>query len=164
MDKFYFDTLLDTKIYDQTYQTRTIQFLYAFLYIYICRYTAKQGLLLPFKVSKMKLEFGRKLAECRKAKKLSQRDLAKLLNTSYSVIGKYEREEMTPSIEAAVKLAGLLGTTVGYLLGENKESLLFKDPAMLKRLEEIEGLPDEDKSGVLYALDNLLRAAKFKTL
>lgn len=112
----------------------------------------------------MSLDFGKKLTECRKAKGLSQKELANLLNTSHSVIGKYEREEMTPSIEAAVKLAKLLDTTVGYLLGENEDSQLLKDPAMLKRLHDIENLPMEDKNGVLYALDNLLKAAKLKTL
>ena len=71
---------------------------------------------------------------------------------------------MTPSIEAAVKLANLLDTTVGYLLGENKQSKLLKDPAMLKRLQDIENLPKEDKVHVLYAVDNLLKAAKFKSL
>lgn len=112
----------------------------------------------------MKLDFGNKLAECRKAKGLSQKELAQLLKTSHSVIGKYEREEMTPSIEAAVKLAKLLDTTVGYLLGENKQATLLKDPAMLKRLQDIENLTDEDKHCVLYTVDNLLKAAKFKTL
>ncbi len=112
----------------------------------------------------MSLDFGKRLAECRKAKGLSQKELATQLNTSHSVIGKYEREEMTPSIEAAVKLANLLDTTVTYLLGENKDSKLLKDPAMLKRLQEIEGLTQEDKNGVLYALDNLLKAAKLKTI
>jgi transcriptional regulator with XRE-family HTH domain len=112
----------------------------------------------------MSLDFGKKLAECRKAKGLSQKELAKLLNTSHSVIGKYEREEMTPSIEAAVKLANLLDTTVAYLLGQNKDANLMKDPAMFRRLQEIENLPQEDKDGVLYALDNLLKAAKFKTI
>jgi len=112
----------------------------------------------------MSLDFGKKLAECRKAKNLSQKELAKLLNTSHSVIGKYEREEMTPSIEAAVKLAKLLDTTVGYLLGENKDAELLKDPKMLKRLQDIDTLPNEDKNGILYALDNLLKAAKLKTI
>ena len=104
----------------------------------------------------MSLAFGKKLAECRKAKGLSQKELAKLLNTSHSVIGKYEREEMTPSIEAAVKLANLLDTTVGYLLGENKEATLLKDPKMLKRLEDIDNQPTEGKQCILYAIDKLL--------
>ena len=112
----------------------------------------------------MSLDFGKKLAMCRKAKGLSQKELAKLLNTSHSVIGKYEREEMTPSIEVAVKLATILETTVGYLLGENEDAELLKDPAMLKRLQDIDNLPNEDKNGILYALDNLLKAAKLKTI
>jgi len=53
---------------------------------------------------------------------------------------------------------------VAYLLGENKDANLMKDPAMFNRLQEIENLPQEDKTGILYALDNLLKAAKFKTI
>ncbi|MGB4292180.1 MAG: helix-turn-helix transcriptional regulator [Bacteroidales bacterium] len=47
--------------------------------------------------------FGKKLWECREAKGLSQKELAELLNTSYPVIGKYERDKMELSIEAAKK-------------------------------------------------------------
>jgi len=143
---------------------KPLRFLNTFLCVYICIYAPNQGVLIPFKVDSMKLDFGNKLAECRKAKGLSQKELAALLKTSHSVIGKYEREEMTPSIEAAVKLANLLDTTVGYLLGENKQSKLLKDPAMLKRLQDIENLPKEDKVHVLYAVDSMLKAAKLKSL
>jgi len=104
--------------------------------------------------------FGKKLKECREEKGLSQRELAKLLNTSYSVIGKYERDQMTPSIEAAKKLAELLGTTVGYLLSETEQVNVLKDPSMLKRLNDIAGLPDSDKSHILYTIDNLLASVK----
>lgn len=104
--------------------------------------------------------FGKKLRECREAKNLSQKELASLLKTSYSVIGKYERDEMSPSIKAAQTLANLLDTTVGYLLGESKSSNIFKDPTMLKRLNDIISLPDKDKEHILYAIDNLLASAK----
>jgi len=77
--------------------------------------------------------FGKKLTECRKEKYLSQKDLAKAFGTSHTTIGKYERDEMTPSIEAAKKLANLLDTTVGYLLGETEQDGLFKDKKMLQR-------------------------------
>lgn len=42
--------------------------------------------------------FGKKLRECREAKELSQQELAKMLKTSHSVVGRYERAEMVPSI------------------------------------------------------------------
>ena len=67
---------------------------------------------------------------------------------------------MTPSIEVAKKMAQLLDTTVGYLLGEVEQADTFKDPVMLKRLHELLSLPDKDREGILFALDGLLRDAK----
>ncbi len=104
--------------------------------------------------------FGRKLAECRKAKGLSQSELARLLNTNHSIIGKYERDEVKPSVDVVKNLAEVLDTTVAYLLGETQDMSLLKDPDMLKRLNDINNLPTEDKKGILFALDGLLRDAK----
>jgi transcriptional regulator with XRE-family HTH domain len=106
--------------------------------------------------------FGKKIGELRKDKKISQGELAKSLNTSTSVIGRYERDEMTPSIEVAKKIATILNTTVGYLLGETKDDQLFKDPGMLQRLQELSQLADTDKEHILYTLDGLLQNVKAK--
>jgi hypothetical protein len=84
------------------------------------------------------------------------------MNTSYTVIGKYERDEMLPSIEVAKNLAKLVGTTVGYLLGEAKDMNVLKDPQMLKRLNEINDLPEDDKHCILYTIDGLLQNVKAK--
>lgn len=104
--------------------------------------------------------FGKRLRECREDAGLSQQELAKKLITSHSVVGRYERDEMIPSIDVARKMANLLDTTVGYLLGEVDDSGTFKDPAMLKRLKDIMLLSDDDRKGILYALDGLIRDAK----
>jgi transcriptional regulator with XRE-family HTH domain len=104
--------------------------------------------------------FGKRLRECREAKSLSQQELAAQMKTSYTVIGKYERDEMLPSIEVAKKLARLVGTTVGYLLGESKEMNALKDPQMLRRLNEISELPEDDKHCILYTIDGLLQTVK----
>jgi transcriptional regulator with XRE-family HTH domain len=108
--------------------------------------------------------FGKKLRECREAKGLSQKELAKLLSTSYSVIGKYERDEMQPSIEAAKKIAKLVGTTVGYLLGETDEENILKDPEMLKRLNEIEKMEETDKGHILSVIDGFIKSIKIKNI
>lgn len=44
--------------------------------------------------------------------------------------------------------------------GETDDMDLFKDPAMLKRLNDLNSLSDPDIDGILYALDGLLRNAK----
>jgi len=108
--------------------------------------------------------FGKRLTECRKTKNLSQKDLAKIFNTSHTTIGKYERDEMTPSIDAAKKLAKILDTTVGYLLGENEQTDLFKDKKMLQRLQDISNMPEKEKSSILLTIDNFIKAVKFKNI
>lgn len=45
------------------------------------------------------ISFGKKIAMLRKKKGINQGELAAKLNTSVSVIGRYERDEMLPSIE-----------------------------------------------------------------
>lgn len=102
------------------------------------------------------ISFGKKIAILRKEIGLSQGELAAKLKTSVSVISRYERDEMIPSIEAAKKLADLLGSTVGYLLGENEESNIFKDPEMLERFKAIKAFKDEDKEKIYFTLDALI--------
>ena len=104
--------------------------------------------------------FGKRITSLRKERKMTQDELAKLLKTSISVIGRYERDEMTPSIEVAKKIAGFLDTTVGYLLGETGEAHLFKDPNMLDRLNNIIELPEKEKEALLMSVDAFIRDAK----
>jgi transcriptional regulator with XRE-family HTH domain len=108
--------------------------------------------------------FGKKLRECREAKKLSQNELAKLIEAHHSIIGKYERDEVKPSIDVVKKIANILDTTVGYLLGETQDKNLLKDPAMLKRLNEISSFSDYDKEHILYAIDGLIKSVKIKNI
>jgi transcriptional regulator with XRE-family HTH domain len=106
--------------------------------------------------------FGKKLRECREAKSFSQSKLANEVGVHQSIIGRYEREEAKPTIDVVINLAKALDTTVGYLLGENKDADLFKDPVMLNRFKDINSLPDNDKHCILYALDGLLQNYKAK--
>lgn len=74
----------------------------------------------------------------------------------HSIIGRDEREEAKRTIDVVVRLAKILDTTVGYLLGESEDKDLLKDPAMHKRLNEIEKIDNEDKSLILYVLDGFI--------
>jgi transcriptional regulator with XRE-family HTH domain len=110
------------------------------------------------------MSFGKRIASLRKELKMSQTDLANQLNTSVSVISRYERDEMTPSVDTAKKLAQLLNTSVGYLLGENDNAELFKNPEMLKRFQDISEFDDEDRRYILYTLDALIKNVKLKSI
>jgi hypothetical protein len=61
-----------------------------------------------------------------------------------------------------VRIAGVLDTTVGYLLGETNDVDAFQDPVMLKRLNDINGLPQRERDALLLTLDAFLRDSKTK--
>ncbi len=110
------------------------------------------------------ISFGKKLRECREAKNLSQNEVAKLLSTNHSIIGKYERDEVKPTIDVIKKLAKVLVTTPSFLLGDSDDLDILKDPAMLKRLNEIASFSEEDRNHILYTLDALIKNVKLKSL
>jgi transcriptional regulator with XRE-family HTH domain len=108
--------------------------------------------------------FGKKLRDGRDAKGFSQAELARQIKSHHSIVGKYERDEVKPTIDVVKKLAEVLDTTVGYLLGETEDRELLKDPSMMKRLNDIAKFSDQDKFCILYTLDAMINNVKFKAI
>lgn len=105
-------------------------------------------------------EFGTRLFHLRKQHGWSQPELGKRIGTSGDIIGRYERGDMTPSVEVARKLARELGVTVDYLAGESDLPEALQDSAMLDRWKALEEIPDEDRDRILYLVDGLIRDAR----
>ena len=103
------------------------------------------------------MSFGKRLLEARKRKGVSQEDLAKELGTKGPVIGRYERDEMKPSIEVAAKMAEYLDTSLDYLVG--KTDVLI-DSKILNRIIEIQRLSPEEQKTVFSLMDAYLRDTK----
>jgi transcriptional regulator with XRE-family HTH domain len=110
------------------------------------------------------MSFGSRMIQVRKEKKMSQDELAKALGATPTTIGRYERDEVKPTIDVVKKLADVLDTTGGYLLGETEDRELLKDPSMMKRLNDIAKFPDQDKQCILYALDAMINNVKLKAI
>lgn len=108
--------------------------------------------------------FGKKLREAMEAKDFSQAELARQISSHHSIIGKYERDEVKPTVDVIKKLAEVLDTTISYLMGETENQNVFKDPAMFKRMAEIESLPQRDKECLLLTVDNFIKATKLNML
>lgn len=101
-----------------------------------------------------------KLLNLRKDRGWSQQELAKKVGTSGPIIGRYERGEMTPSVEVAKKLADMFNVTLDYLVDTTGNMTEIKDKSMLNRLFEIEQLEQEDKKTIVHVIDSLLRDAR----
>lgn len=104
---------------------------------------------------------GNKISDLRKEKGLSRDALGKLVGTSGAVIGRYEREEITPSFDVAKKMADALDVSLDYLTGGT--STMVKDKKMLYRLELLQKVFQKERDTILHVLDSLLQTAQLST-
>jgi transcriptional regulator with XRE-family HTH domain len=104
--------------------------------------------------------FGEKITSQRKKLGLSQQDLADKIGTHGAVIGKYERGEITPSVEVARKIADELGISLDFLTDETGESSPLQDKQILRRISELEKLPEKDREFAFQAIDMVIRDVK----
>ena len=108
------------------------------------------------------MAIGDNIQMLRKQHGWSQQQLAKKIGTSGPIVGRYERGEMTPSVEVAKKLADTFDVTLDFLVDDTGKTAEIKDKAMLQRIVEIEALEQEDKKTIVQVIDSLLRDAKAK--
>ena len=66
-------------------------------------------------------DFGERLKEVRKARKLTQAQLANRLNVSTTTISEYESSMSFPQLEKFIKLVQILNISADYLLGFKAE-------------------------------------------
>ncbi len=102
----------------------------------------------------------KRIQELRKHHGWSQPELGKKIGTSGAIVGRYERGEVTPSIEVARKMAKVFDVTVDYLISGRDIPDILKDRDMLNRWQNLEELPSEDKDHIIYVVDGLIRDAK----
>ncbi len=88
---------------------------------------------------------------------MSQTALAGLLSTSVSVISRYERGEMTPSVDAALRLADTLGVSIAYLLGDADGGELLSDRELVRRLRAVAAFEPDERERVYFTLDAVIR-------
>lgn len=103
------------------------------------------------------MTLGEKIAQVRKRQKMSQNELGKKAGTSGDLVGRYERNEVKPSVEVVAKIAEVLQVSIDYLVGHTDLEL---DNEIINRVLEIQKLVNTDRQHILFTLDALLRDAK----
>jgi transcriptional regulator with XRE-family HTH domain len=101
---------------------------------------------------------GKIITALRDKKQWSQADLADNSGVSRVMVGKYERGEAVPSIDAAKKIADALDVSLDNLVGEG----LLKnfDKKNLQRLQELEQLEEDKKKTLFDLIDTYIRDYK----
>lgn len=101
---------------------------------------------------------GKIIVDLRNKKGWSQADLAQHSGVSRVMIGKYERDDASPSIEAAKKISDALGVSLDHLAGEGLLNGL--DKKTIQRLQDLELLDDDKKKTLFDLIDTYIRDAK----
>ena len=105
--------------------------------------------------------FGKCLIALRKARGITQVELAKTLGTTQRTISYYENEGGLPTVLLLGGLARALGVTTDELLGL-KPTKLQDSPQkrrLWKRLQRIESLPERDQRAVIRLINSLVASS-----
>lgn len=105
------------------------------------------------------MTLGESVTQVRKIKGLSQHKPGKTVGTSGDIIGRYERDEVKPSIEVVIKIADTLEMSIDFLLGKTNAEL---NNNTVKRIQNIQKLTPYYKAHVFALLIAFMQPQKAK--
>ena len=107
------------------------------------------------------MDFGNTVVTLRKEQGISQTALAKKLGIHKNVLGRYERNEVLPSIEIARKIADILDVSLDYLTGKVDVEM---DKITRKRILEVSKFEEEDKIHIFSVIDAFIAKRKIQSI
>ena len=107
------------------------------------------------------MDFGSIVVELRKEQGISQTDLASQLGIHKNVLGRYERNEVLPSIEIARKIADILDVSLDYLTGKADVQM---DKNTRKRILEVSKFEETDKEHIFSVIDAFIAKRKIQSI
>ena len=109
------------------------------------------------------LALGKRLAQLRTLRNLSQRELAERVNVVKVVVSNYEIGKLRITAEVALRFAAALDVPIQELLQTDTppEIVQQRKPSrkVLERLEQIQSLPRRKQDAILTTIDHFLRSA-----
>lgn len=101
---------------------------------------------------------GHRIMVLRRARSLTQGELAEAVGTSQRVISYYENDSHDPGASMLSKLAQAFGVTIDMLLADSEPHhiLASRDTALARRFVDAENLPPADRKALVRIIDALL--------
>lgn len=105
-------------------------------------------------------EIGARIATIRKAKGLTQADIAERIGISRLLISDYERGKVRIYADILAKISTALGVSPDVLLAQKayKNEGYIPNLKIAKRIKALEKLPEIKQKAILKTLDDLIRA------
>jgi transcriptional regulator with XRE-family HTH domain len=113
--------------------------------------------------------FGERLRTLRKARGLTQVQLASAANTTQRAISYYENEPGYPPVPAVIALADALGVSTDELLGakasQRERNIMSPETRRLwRKFQQFETLPEKDQRAVIRLINSLASSGEPKRM
>lgn len=114
------------------------------------------------------MTFGQRVSIARKEKDLTQTELAEAVGTSRDLIGRYERDDIKPSIEVAAKIADALEMSLDYLVRDKTPIVKIDNKYMPEQfaplVAKLNKLSQGDVNHVLAVVDAFIAKTKLQSI
>ena len=101
--------------------------------------------------------FGARLKTLRKARGLTQKEVAAQVSVQHTHYNKYEAGLYVPPMEKVVLLASIFGATLDYLvLGNEPDGQSVRNTNLLERFRELDTAPRETQETIVQLIDAML--------
>ncbi|MEQ1969171.1 helix-turn-helix transcriptional regulator [Xenorhabdus nematophila] len=111
-------------------------------------------------------DFGKRLATLRKARQLTQLELANLLDIQPRMVGRWEQGQVKPQFDYIIKLAQLLEVSIDHLLlgeeGTTAPVFDIKNKRLKELCKQVDELKAEDQDVICHFLDMAITQEKIK--
>lgn len=97
------------------------------------------------------MEFGERLKELRKKKRMTQEELGKVINVSKVSISGYETGSRSPDRETLVSLADFFDVSVDFLLGREESGINNKPLTIAAHIDD--DVTDEEMEDILNYIE-----------
>ena len=107
-------------------------------------------------------KIGKRLSLLRKARSLTQCELAKIIGISQSALTDYERDKLRLHDSLIIKISQVLKISTDELLGikNNYDIEAMPSLRLVRRMKEIEKLPLAQQKALLKNIDMFLKASR----
>lgn len=100
-----------------------------------------------------------KLKELMSQNKVTQNEMAKILNVSRSAIYKYQQDKAEPNIETLIKIADYFCVSLDFLLERQNKNLIFTDSLSPEKKELINMIRTLNDDETLIAIGMISKLA-----
>lgn len=108
------------------------------------------------------MTLGEKIKSARKAKGLTQHQLAEMVNAKHNSVSDWENDKSRPDMDTVELLCGALELTPTYLVGSKSDDeyadiigKLINEPGLLDMIDDYRNLSENDKKAIRQIISSL---------